>query len=289
MQMKLTATAIGGQDGAFYGNYLFRFNAKGLCRVWDATKLDEYTDTPVALPQIGEFSLPENSLVIPHFNAVVFGTEFYAEGDEFPLLYANVYNNYAKAEDRREGMCCVYRLQRSGTAFAMTLVQIIQIGFVRDSKLWISGGEVTDVRPYGNFVIDTDQNRLVVFTMRDGDHTARYFTFALPKLSDGTFSQKFGVNIVTLKFEDIIDYFDTEYHLYIQGACCHDGKVYSSEGFNEKRPTALRVISLTERKQLHHTNLVEMGYPTEAEFMDFRNGICYYGDAAGNYYRVDFE
>jgi len=288
MQMKLTATAIGGQDGAFYGNYLFRFNAKGLCRVWDATKLDEYTDTPVVLSQIGEFSLPENSPVIPHFNAVVFGTEFYAEGDEFPLLYANVYNNYAKAEDRREGMCCVYRLQRSGTDFFMTLVQIIQIGFVCDSKLWISGGEVTDVRPYGNFVIDTDQNRLVAFTMRDGDHTARYFAFKLPKLSDGVPSQEYGVNLVTLQSEDILDYFDTEYHLYIQGACCYDGKVYSSEGFNERVPTALRVISLADRKQIHHTNLVEMGYPTEAEFVDFRKGICYYGDAAGNYYSVDF-
>ena len=289
MKMKLVAQAPGGQDGAIFKDYLFRFQASGLCRVYDALALDPYAETPVTLPQISEFKLAETEPIIPHFNSVVFGPEFYADGDEFPLLYANVYNNYSKAEDRKEGMGCVYRLLRQGADFSMTLVQIIKIGFILDSDLWVSDGDVQDVRPYGNFVIDAERDLLCAFTMRDGDHTTRYFTFRLPKLAEGTYSEEFGVNLVTLTKQDIIDCFDTEYHLYIQGACCYGGKVYSCEGFNEKIPPSLRVISLTERKQLRHVNLADMGYPTEAEFMDFRNGFCYYSDSKGNYYRVDFE
>ncbi|MBQ4605591.1 MAG: hypothetical protein IJB15_02725 [Clostridia bacterium] len=288
--MKLTHRAhmaFGAQDGAFFGDYMFRFNADGRCRVFDARPLDSSAGEIAELPLLTEFHTDPADPVVPHFNAVVFGNEYYAPGDAFPLLYANLYNNYAGAEDRLEGTCCVYRLQKTGDTFAMTLVQVIRIGFVQDT-LWRSAGDKPDVRPYGNFVIDTDRSLLHVFTMRDAEHVTRYFTFRLPKLAQGECSPFFGVPTVTLTKEDILSRFDTEYHLFIQGACCHEGKIYSSEGFNENIHPSLRVIDPAARKQLCHTDLVESGYTVEAEWIDFRNGICYYSDAHGNIYEADF-
>ena len=277
-----------GQDGALWGDLLFRFNANGHCCVFDAAALDTVSDTPVTLPRIAEFWVGKNEPVVPHFNAVVFGCEYYAEGDEFPLLYANIYNNYAKAEDRLEGMFCAYRLERDGESFKTTLVQIIRIGFVQDTSLWMSEG-VSDVRPYGNFVIDTDKHELVAFVMRDGPHTTRYFRFAMPQLSDGEFSEHFGVRVVTLMPEDILAKFDVPYHNFIQGACLHGGRVYSSEGFNEKIHPALRVIDLAEERQIAHADLVELGYTVEAEWMDFRGDTCYYVDAHGDVFSVEMQ
>jgi len=274
------------QDGAFWGDYMFRFTAWGHGRVYDARPLDAEGGD---LPLIGEFDIKKSEPLVPHFNAVVFGNEYFDPADEFPLLYANIYNNYAKAENRLEGTCCVYRLTRSGTEFEMTLVQVIRVGFTEDKTLWKSDGETPDVRPYGNFVIDTDKSLLHAFVMRDASHTTRYFTFKLPKLADGVMSEEYGVRVVTLEQDDILDQFDTDYHLFIQGACCHEGKIYSSEGFNADVPPSLRVIDPAAHRQLCAVNLVELGYTVEAEWIDFRHGICCYSDAHGTIYEVDFE
>lgn len=290
--MKLTQIgkmAYGAQDGAIWGDFAFRFNADGQCRVFDARPLDNATESaPADLPLLASFAVNPAEPLVPHFNAVVFGTEYYADGDQFPLLYANIYNNYAKAEDRLEGTCCVYRLTRNDLHFSMKLVQVIRIGFTKD-PLWISDEEKPDVRPYGNFVIDRDKNLLHVFTMRDADHKTRYFTFRLPKLSEGVPCDVWGVPVVTLEKEDIQNWFDTDYHLFMQGACCHGGLVYSSEGFNKDVPPSLRVIDPAAGVQLHAVNLVDLGYEIEAEWIDFRNGVCYYSDARGNIFSADFD
>ncbi len=287
--MKITPIAkiVGGQDGAFFGDYMFRFNARGEAMVFDAGALDN-ANAGEELPLLSRFSVRKEEPLIPHFNAVVFGNEYYAEGDEFPLLYANLYNNYANEADRKEGILCAYRLQREGTEFSMTLVQVIRVGFVHDASLWRSA-DAKDVRPYGNFVIDTEKNILYAFTMRDGEKKTRYFSFALPKLSDGAWSEEYGVKAVTLEEKDILALFDTEYHAFIQGACFHEGRIYSSEGFSTTPPAALRVIDPVAKRQLGHFNLADIGYHEEAEWIDFRNGKCYYSDILGNLFLVDFE
>lgn len=278
-----------GQDGAFWGDILFRFDADGTGWAYDARPLDTAgPEAAVELPRLAVFHTDPGDAVVPHFNAVAFGSEYYAAGDEFPLLYANLYNNYAAQADRREGVCCVYRLQRTADSFTMTLVQVIRIGFVKDAALWCSPGEKADVRPYGNFVIDRQKNILYAFTMRDAAYRTRYFAFALPKLADGVYSAEYGVNVVTLTPEDIRACFDTEYHRYVQGACCHEGKIYSSEGFDVTPPPALRVIDPAAEQQLVHMDLAQLGFEAEAEWIDFRGDICYYSDAPGNVYRVDF-
>lgn len=288
MNIKQIAKTQGGQDGAIYGDLMFRFNAKGLCQVYDLKHLENTANAPIELMPLTEFTLDRADEIVPHSNAVVFGTEYYSEGDEFPLLYSNIYNNYAKADNKLVGVCCVYRLQREGNSFKTTLVQLIKISFADDKGLWCSEDDITDVRPYGNFVVDNKNSKYYAFVMRDGDRTTRYFSFNLPKLSDGINDEKYGVKNVVLTEEDIIDYFDTPYHNYIQGAVMNGDKIYSVEGFHERIHPAFRVIDTVSKKQELFFDFFDGGFPHEAEFIDFYGSRCLYSDAKGNIFEIEF-
>lgn len=290
MNFKHIATMSDGQqDGAIFGNLLFRFNAKGQGRVYDLSAIDPSAE-PTALEPIATFTLDRIEDMMPHSNAVMFGTEYAEDGDEFPLLYSNVYNNYKKSEDRREGLCCVYRLQRAGESFRTTLVQVIEIGFTKDSNLWCSEGG-GDVRPYGNFTIDRDRGLYWAFVMRDATRTTRYFSFRLPKLADGAWDETLGVRRVILHPHDILSQFDCPYHDYVQGACCHGGKIYSVEGFHAdgKHPPAMRVIDTVAGVQERYVDLVAHNCLIEPECIDFLEDVCWYSDAHGVLYTVDFS
>ena len=278
-----------GQDGAIYGKYLFRFNSKGLCRVYDMAEITEPRGEVIDIEPIYEFTLDRADEIVPHSNAVVFGNEYYAEDDEFPLLYSNIYNNYAKSENKRCGGCCVYRLQRKGTEFFTTLVQYIEIGFSDDREYWRSPGDTSDIRPYGNFVIDPVNGIYYGFTMRDGVMQTRYFAFELPKLSDGEPDAVLGINKVTLNVSDIKEYFDAPYHNFIQGACLKNGKIYSVEGFHAEIHPAIRIIDTERREQVFFCDLFEAGAEIEAEFIDFYNEKCYYGDYRGHIFMLEFD
>ena len=285
MQIKRIATMPGGQDGAIWGNLLFRFNARGEGKVYDLETVKEGAElTPVATVM-----LDRAEEIVPHSNAVCFGTEYAEEGDEFPLLYSNIYNNYAKEADRRVGVCCVYRLYRAGDGFATKLVQLIRIGFTEDSVLWCSEN-IADVRPYGNFTIDRDRDRYWAFVMRDGTRTTRYFSFRLPRLCEGETDAALGIKVVTLTPADILMSFDCPYHDYVQGACCHAGKIYSVEGFHAdgKHPPSLRVIDTLAGKQIFSTAFADHGCLIEPECIDFCGETCYYSDAHGALYTVEF-
>lgn len=269
-----------GQDGAIYGDFLLRFGRDGICNVYSMPEGNKYS----------KFTLDKADVLMPHSNSVCFGTEFYDTSDEFPLLYSNVYNNYSKSADRQEGTCCVYRIVRNENVFTSKLVQVIKIGFIKNSDYWISGGEIEDIRPYGNFVVDIDNGKLWVFTMRDGNYTTRYFSFDLPKATYGTYNEKYGANVVILDIEDIKSHFDCEYSRYIQGACYYGNKIFSLEGFSsEKNPPKLQIIDLSKKEQICTVDLWGMGLVIEPEFIDFYEGTCYYSDAKGAVYKFDFR
>ena len=259
-----------GQDGVMYKDFLFRFDGAGCCKVYSISQKK----------QISSFMV--DRVLIPHSNAVCFGTEFYEPTDEFPLLYSNIYNNYAKSPDRLEGTCCVYRLKREANQFEAKLVQVIRIDFVENTNYWKSGDGIKDTRPYGNFVINTDSNKLYAFTMRDCDHVTRYFEFDLPKVADGEYSSLYDVNVVRLTVSDIKSFFDCEYSNYLQGACYYDNKIYSLEGFSgTAKPAKLQIIDLVNQKQLTSINLYGIGLIIEPEFVDVYDGVLYYSDAEG--------
>ncbi len=276
-----------GQDGAIYNDLLFRLSHRGECLVYDLNGIScSDADTPELTP-IASFVLDKANEFLPHSNSVIFGNEFYSENDEFPLLYTNIYNNYAKAENKYCGVCCVYRIERCENGFCSTLVQIIEIGFTDDRNYWRSSDGANDIRPYGNFVIDTKKDRLYAFVMRDSENNTRYFSFSLPKALEGS-ECELGVKKVVLNIDDIQEYFDTPYHHYLQGAVCHNGKIYSVEGFNEKIHPALRIIDTELKKQTFFFDFYDAGLVHEAEFIDFHNEKCYYSDAKGNLFELEF-
>lgn len=286
MNIEHIANIKPGQDGAIWNNYLFRFDDQGNCFVYDIKNLKESNET---LKEFDWFVLDKAQIIVPHCNSVVFGNEYYDKNDEFPLLYCNIYNNYANSDDKLKGTCCVYRITRNRNTFSSQLVQIIKIGFVENETLWKSENR-EDVRPYGNFVIDREQGLYHAFTMIDTPYITRYFSFKLPKISDGTYYKKYGVNIVILTENDIENSFDCEYHRYIQGACTNKGKIYSLEGFyhgNENEPV-LRIINPTTKKQELCVEFSSLGLVNEPEFIDFKDETCYYGDGSGNLYIIEF-
>lgn len=289
MKIEQVAKIGGGQDGAIFGQELFRFDERANCRVYNISdingkSIEELTPT-------ARFTLDRAENIMPHGNAVTFGTERYLPNDEFPLLYTNIYNNYSSADDKMIGVCCVYRIMRTGGGFDTELVQIIKIGFTCDAALWRAYPERDGVRPYGNFTVDRDANALYVFVMRSEELGTAYFKFPLPRARDGVTDTRHGVKTVVLNREDISDMFTCPYHRYIQGATVYSGKLYSTEGFSNdtvNRP-AIRIIDLKDKKQDCYIDLTEYGYFEEPEMIDFYGGVCCYSDVYGRFYKLSFD
>jgi hypothetical protein len=285
---KLLTEIAHGQDGVVKNGYVFRFDGNAICHVYDLRKIkgDGSKES-----EITTFTLDRADELTPHCNAVMFGKEYFSPDDEFPLLYCNLYNAYDGKPDQMWGVCCVYRLQRNGESFKTDLVQIIEIGFVKDIELWRSCTDRRDQRPFGNFTIDTEKGIYYAFTMRDKPHETRYFAFDLPALKDGKMDPVYNVNRVVLNREDIKDYFDGDYSNYLQGACFHDGKIYSTEGGCRSvyNPAAMKVIDPAKRCQIDAINLVEIGLELEPELIDFDGDTCYFCDNYGFLYTLDIE
>lgn len=289
--MKITKVGKirGCQDGAIYGSELFRFDHGGHCAVYDLKNLKVEDEDDGRFAPIGQFTLDRADEIVPHSNAVCFGAEFYEEGDTYPLLYSNIYNNYAKTDNPLRGVCCVYRLERTENTYKTTLVQLIEIGFCEDATLWRASEEKHGARPYGNFLVDRENRSYYAFVMRNKEKGTRYFRFDLPSVHDGAPDPVYGVKKVVLTKEDIRDCFDCGYHYYIQGAALHEGKIYSTEGFrsDEINRPAIRVIDLKTKSESYF-DIMNMGFEHEPECIDFYNGVCYYSDAPGNLYTVEF-
>ena len=267
------------QDGATYGGYFFAFTGSGTCKVYST---DNYE-------LVSSFTLEKVKLFKPHSNSVCFGTLKYNENDEFPLLYANVYNNYGIDDKEMIGVCGVYRIVRDGDSFKSTLVQVIKVGFTSDTELWAS--PKGDVRPYGNFVVDTDRNKLVAFTMRDADNTTRFFEFDIPALSEGEYDSSLKVKKVTLTKDDITENFSVPYFRYLQGCAYYDGKIYSLEGFTNStpNPASLKIVDLAGKKLVTEIKLQDMGLTVEPEAAFVIDGELYYAEVSGNIYKIIFH
>lgn len=216
-----------GQDGACYGNNYITFNNSGYYMMY--TMNGDLLKSSTALDQVATYA--------PHANAVCFGTEKYDEGDTYPLLYVNAYNTAGLPQ----GACYVYRLLNNMTT---SLQQQILINFTGD-PIWAGDGH--SVRPYGNFIVDTDNNKLYVYVMIDSLNVTRFFKFDLPELSDGA--------IVRLEKTDILEYFDIPWMYYMQGACYFNGKIYASCGFTSA-DCKLYAVDLTNKNV---TSVVPLG------------------------------
>lgn len=222
-----TALKNKGQDSACYGDNYITFGGSGYYEMY--TMNGDLLKSSTALDQV--------ATIAPHANCVCFGTEKYDPDDNYPLLYVNAYNTAGLPQ----GACYVYRLLNNMTT---SLQQTILIDFVSD-PIWAGDGH--SVRPYGNFIIDTDSNKLYAYVMIDSLNVTRFFKFDLPELSDGA--------TVHLTQADIEDYFDIEWMYYMQGACYFNGKIYATCGFSTA-DCKLYAVDLATKKV---TSIVPMG------------------------------
>ena len=283
MKLEQIAVIDGAQDGAVWGNELFRFDSDGVCKVYDITSLKGEVKPKASFTLSG---------VIPHSNSVCFGAEKYSAEDEYPILYSNIYNNYHKDPvDKLMGTVMAYRLKRDGGTYSAEAVGAIKIGFCEDARLWKASEYEHGKRPYGNFVIDREKNELYAFVMRNEELGTRYFKFAMPRVGEGSFDERLGVSCVVLSEGDIISSFDCSYHYFLQGACFYGGRIYSTEGFggrDTKNRPAIRIVDPIKREERYY-DLVEAGANVEPELIDFYDGRCIYSDSHGNVYQIDFE
>ncbi len=261
------------QDGAYADGKLFVLNSSGRCTVYEAASATVR----------GSFQLDRADQLLPHANAVCFSGSYYSESDKYPLLYVNVYNSYANAEDRMPGTLCVYRITEGEEGFASELVQVLRIGFTDSAALWSVGG----VRPYGNFLIDTDANRLYAYVMCDADNTTRFLCFALPAVDEGEYSEALGCPVRTLTEAEIEQRFDTEYFRYIQGGACVNGYLLSLEGFDTAaNPALLRVVSLATGEVVNTLAIADLGWTGEPELLAAApDGTVFYA-AKGRLHRL---
>lgn len=155
---------------------------------------------------------------------------------------------------------------------------LIKIGFTEDLSLWKSKEDGTDYRPYGNFVVDTDKNKLYVYVMRDKEHITRFFEFECPAI-DIT-----GNDLeIVLEETDIISSFDLDYYSAIQGVTYLNGMLYSLDGFENAAP---HVIDL-EKQCLHATiNLSAMGMAYEPEAITSIDNSIIFVNSTGNVHKI---
>lgn len=223
-----TGLNMAGQDSAIASDgHIMTFTNNGYYQVLDISGQQLKAQT----------ALDQQATIAPHSNCAFFGTEKYDEDDLYPLVYTNAYNTAGLPK----GAFYAYRLKNDLTT---EFLQTIKIGFTEEN-IWTGGG--TNVRPYGNFLMDTDNGKLYAYTMIDNLNVTRFFRFLMPELSDGA--------TVTLQESDIEDYFDVPYFYYIQGGCYYKGKIYASCGFTAD-DCKLYVVDLTEKKA---TSIVPLG------------------------------
>ena len=286
MEIKIIGKICGNQDGAIFADYLFRFDELGNFCVYNISKLNlnEYNGD---LKAVFKGTLDRHSEIVPHSNAVVFSNEYVNEGDEFPILYANLYNNYA-GDESMTAVSLAYKIERSGNDFKTKLLGMVEISFRGEKGLWRSS-EGNDVRPYGNFLIDRENSFYYAYVMIDKENVTRYFKFYAPKIMNAEAENKYNIRKVVLNKEDIRESFDTDYHNFIQGGTVHKGIIYSVEGFSHgvKEIPAIRIIDPESKRLLKYIKLPDYGYFEEPEFIDFYKGVCLYSDAEGNLYKVE--
>lgn len=252
-----TGLKMAGQDSAIASDgHIISFTNNGRYKVMSiyGQELKALTD------------LDNRAVINPHSNCAFFGTEKYDADDIYPIVYTNAYNNTGLPQGTFYG----YRLKNDLTT---TFLQSIRIGFT-DSDLWTGGGYNT--RPYGNFLMDTDNNKLYAYTMIDNLHVTRFFKFSMPSINDG--------EEVVLQESDIEDYFDVDYFYYIQGGCYYNGKIYASCGFTAN-DCMLYAVDLNSKSITSRVPLG--GFVGEPETVFIYNDVLYVSSGA-NLYELKF-
>lgn len=245
------------QGAACYGDYLFVGNVTN--KVVDVYDL-------VQKCFICSISMPGSHPRF-HANTLNFGTQFYQESDEFPLLY--ICSGYRLDETKDISNVFVYRLEKKCAekmkiSFHASLVQIIDLeGF----KIWTES------------ITDNESNALWIRCTRN--HKMTFLKYPQPD------AHKSHVTLTPndLEILDTIQVDDIKALIHIQGMLCEDGYITYATGMPYEVPY-WAAINLQSKNYEYLVNLYEVegfdkhthrGLQWEPEYVFTYKGDYYLG------------
>ena len=266
-----------GQDGDFFDGSFWKAQVGENDKGGTVVKLRAYpadsfmrTGTLLTLDRSGSLT--------PHCNSLCF-----RERENETWLYANVYNSYEGQKNLHAGECLVYRIGTDSKGqYTSSLTQQIKIGFTDNEALWPADWQS---RPYGNFIVDEENDLLYVYVMDYKADALRWFTFALPDPEAGAVNKN-GWHELTLTEEMLLADWQTEMGDVIQGCCVYNGRIWTTEGgyySNGGWRAAIRVIDPEEQKTVMYFDLSGDGLAAESEAIAARNGEIYYASSRALY------
>lgn len=184
-----------------------------------------------------------------HCNSVCFGSEYYEEGDEFPLLYVSTgygNNGYTGA--------LVYRITKEKGLFSFSLVQTLRFPVLKSS--W------TEFIPAGNVCYVCYTSDYIVYKM------------PMPSVHDG--------DVIIDGSKGALEVFQFPPQPQImknsrnQGRLYYKGKIVLTSGVpGSREASVLVVLDLETRTYEHIFDFFDMGLNTESESIFFwRDRLC---------------
>lgn len=227
--MDLTKSRGNVQGGASFGNYLFvGYHGNRAMDIYDLSNRTFICSMPMQTPE------PRSKC---HANTINFGSRYYKQGDEFPLLYVSSGYSISNSEDRSNVF--VYRLSKTmnhddSFVFKSELVQTIS---VLGSGGWTEC--VTDI-----------------------DHDALWFRYKrciLKYQVPDVRLKDFDLNLRETPAMDTVIFRDFKILMHCQGMLCHEGNIYLPSGVPSwGEEPYLSIVNLEKKDYTHIINLVDL-------------------------------
>lgn len=265
VQTKIPATIRINQDGYLFDNKLLVVDADA----GGYFKIYNFPGGDLAY----QMKLDKYSINAAHGNSVmkrIINNTHYC--------YANIYNAYTNA---RFGELCVYEINDASQT--NTLVQFIKLGFAGDGIHWPASTSES-MRPYGNFILDLDHDLLYAYTVYGQNASSGYmqwYKMRLPAVTEGTYSETYQTNTVIISADEILDTWQTEFQSIPQGATYYNNLLWCTSGSGGS-DVKIRVVDPEQKRQIGKININDFT-SHEAELIDFKEGVLYYGSATELY------
>ena len=203
-----------------------------------------------------------------HNNNVETSATYYADGDEFPVIYAS-------QENKAQHKIVAYRITREDGKFAAQIVQTINL------PAPIETGQF-----YTNLILDLQGRALYVTGYsRENWHDPSngnglvLLQYKMPSLREGS-----EVNLGTDK---IVRRLNADFRTATQGATIRNGRIYQVFGVPKYGTCSFCCTSLEDGRLLWEYPLPEAGFPNEPECLSFWGDTIVAGDGDGNVFRSD--
>ena len=229
------------QGGDCWGDYFFQFTKNNFeVRVFDLS-------TKTLVQTINITNSLRGFVSDCHCNTVCFGTEYYSDEDQFPLIYVST----GYAADGYTG-ALVYRITQHNGRFFITLVQTIK--FPVDKSSW------TEFIPGEQYAYLCYRSERVVFKV------------PMPKLKDGDCIISRNEAIETYQFTPQPDWMATSRN---QDRMFYQGKILFVSGVPPGEASVFVVLNLDLRERERIIDFKKNGLESEPEsIFIWRGDIC---------------